>query len=342
MSLPILSVCIATFRRGAFIGKTLESIIGQMDDRVELVVLDGASPDDTAAVVGRYAERCPQLRYQREDINSGVDADYDKAVRIARGRYCWLMTDDDVLVPGAIARVLDALADLPALLVLNAQVRTVDLGEVLQPRLLVQAQDSEFATGDAAGVFTALAAHLKFIGAVVIDRSLWLSREREPYYGSLFIHVGVIFQAPLPGPVRVLAEPVMWIRYGNAMWSARGFEIWMYLWPRLVWSFPGFTEAQKASVCSREPWRKPVKLGVQRALGGFSREEYRRVFAGVGASPSRFAAWLISGLPPRLANAFASLACLAIPRRSRLNLYDLSRNPNASGVSRWVARRLGV
>lgn len=342
MNTPLLSICIATFRRGAFIGQTLESIIGQLDDRVELVVLDGASPDDTAQVVGRYARFCPQLRYQREDSNSGVDADYDKAVRMARGRYCWLMTDDDLLVPGAVARVLAALADSPSLVVLNAEVRSVELAEVLQPRLLAQGEDLEFAPGNDAKVFTALAAHLKFIGAVVIDRSLWLSREREPYYGSLFIHVGVIFQAPLPGVVRVLAEPVMWIRYGNAMWSSRGFEIWMYLWPRLVWSFSGFTNEQKARVCAREPWRKPAKLGVQRALGGFSRADYRRIFDGTSAGPTRLAAWLVSGLPPRLANALASLACLAIPRQSRMNLYDLSRNPNASGVSRWVARLLGV
>ena len=342
MNPPFLSICIATFRRGAFIGETLKSIVGQLDERVEVVVLDGASPDDTAEVVSGYAARCPHIRYFREDRNSGVDADYDKAVRHARGRYCWLMTDDDLVVPGAVARILAALADGPALLVLNAEVRTIGMERVLQPRLLDQGTDRDFRPGDAASVFTALAPHLKFIGAVVMERAIWLEREREAYYGTLFVHVGVIFQAPLPGVVRVLSEPVLRIRYGNAMWSPRGFEIWMFLWPRLVWSFSGFSERERARVCAREPWRNPAKLGVQRALGGFSREDYRRIFADVAAGPAKVAAWLISGLPPGLANALASLACLGMPRRSRLNLYDLSRNPNASGVSRFVARLLGI
>lgn len=339
---PLLSICIATYRRGSFIGQTLDSIVGQLDPRVEVLVLDGASPDDTRQVVSGFVKRHPQVRYRREESNSGVDADYDKAVTHARGRYCWLMTDDDLMVPDAVARVLGALAGCPSLLVLNAEVRTIDLGRVLQPRLLDLDRDMEFVPGDASAVFTSLAAHLKFIGAVVIEREIWLARERVPYFGSLFVHVGVIFQARLPGEVRVLADPVLWIRYGNAMWSARGFEIWMFLWPRLVWSFAGFSVEEKARVCSREPWRKPAKLGVQRALGGFSREDYRRLYAEVPPGPTKLAAWLVSGLPPRLANALAALACLCMPKSSRLNLYDLSRNPNASGVSRMVARWLGV
>lgn len=342
MNPPLLSICIATYRRGAFIGQTLESIVGQLDERVEVLVLDGDSPDDTGQVVSGFVQRHPQVRYRREETNSGVDADYDNAVRHARGRYCWLMTDDDILVPDAVAKVLAALSDAPSLLVLNAEVRTIDLGRVLQSRLLDLERDTDFAPGDAGSVFTGLAAHLKFIGAVVIERDIWLARQRQVYFGSLFVHVGVIFQAPLPGKVRVLADPVLRIRYGNAMWSPRGFEIWMFLWPRLVWSFAGFSEQEKARVCSREPWRKPAKLGVQRALGGFSREDYRRLFASVPPGFAKLAAWLVSGLPPRFANTLAALACLAMPHRSRLNLYDLSRNPNASGVSRLVARWLGV
>src|SRR3990172_8001177 len=102
---PKLSVCIATFKRATFIGETLESILGQVEPGVEVVVVDGASPDDTEEVVRRLAVAHSGLRYHREPVNSGVDADYDKAVGYAQGEYCWLMTDDDVLVPGAIARV---------------------------------------------------------------------------------------------------------------------------------------------------------------------------------------------------------------------------------------------
>ena len=43
---PKLSICMATYNRGKFIGLTLDSIMSQMRSDVELIVVDGASPDD--------------------------------------------------------------------------------------------------------------------------------------------------------------------------------------------------------------------------------------------------------------------------------------------------------
>ena len=105
-----LSICMATFKRGAFIEATLRTILPQLTDDVELVVVDGASPDCTPDVVGRLIAEGAPIRYFREPVNSGIDGDYDKAVGYARGEHCWLMPDDDWLRPNAIARVLEAVA----------------------------------------------------------------------------------------------------------------------------------------------------------------------------------------------------------------------------------------
>lgn len=342
MSVPLLSICIATYNRARFIGETLDSIVGQLSSDVELVVLDGASPDDTAAEVASRSAGHPGVRYVREETNSGVDRDYDKSVQYARGRYCWLMTDDDLLLPGAVERVLAALADGPQLLVVNAEVRSIDFAILLQDRLLAIDADRDYEPDDSRDFFEDVAAHLKFIGAVVVARDSWLQRAREPYFGTLFVHVGVIFQSPPIGRVRVLAEPVMVIRYGNAMWTPRGFEIWMYKWPGLVWSFDGYGDASKARVSAREPWRKLAKLGVHRALGGFSPAEYVRHFGPGTPWAARAKAGLVARLPARLANTIACLACLAIPRKARLNLYDLARGRHATIISRKIAELLGV
>lgn len=101
---PKLSICIATFNRGAFISETLDSILGQIESGIEIVVVDGASPDNTMEVMTAYVQRHQEVKYFREAENSGVDADFDKAVGYARGEYCWLMTDDDLLKPGALAQ----------------------------------------------------------------------------------------------------------------------------------------------------------------------------------------------------------------------------------------------
>ena len=98
---PILSLCIADLQPRAFIGETVQAIVSQLPAvGVELVVVDGASPDNTAEVMARFADRYPAIRYFRE-TGIGLDRDFDKAVGYARGDHCWLMSDDDLLVPGA-------------------------------------------------------------------------------------------------------------------------------------------------------------------------------------------------------------------------------------------------
>ena len=72
MSAPRLSICIATLNRGAFIGETLESIVSQAANEVEIVVVDGASTDNTEDIVRSYAARFPRLRYLRLENKGGV------------------------------------------------------------------------------------------------------------------------------------------------------------------------------------------------------------------------------------------------------------------------------
>ncbi len=334
-----LSICIATFKRGAFIGETLDSILPQISDSVELLVVDGASPDNTPEVMASYQSRHPEIRYFREQVNSGVDGDYDKAVGYALGEYCWLMTDDDILNEGAVATLLSVLTEDPELVVVNSELKTVDMSTVLADSLMDPFGQEKYEPHEAERAFGDVAKYLSFIGGVVIKRSVWLNRDRATYYGSLFIHVGVIFQRPV-GLVRVIRRPLIAIRYGNAMWTSRGFEIWMFKWPSLIWSLANYSPAAKASVCIQEPWRVKKKILLYRALGGYGLEEFRRFIKPKVIGLTRLAYATIAVLPPALMNTLASVYCAFINRKARSDLYDLSRSRHATWLSRTLARML--
>ena len=313
-----------------------------MTGEVELIVVDGASPDNTPDVVARAAVRYPSLRYYREKENSGVDGDYDKAVSYARGEYCWLMTDDDVLLPGAVPRVLTALDARPDVVVVNAEVRNVDLSVKLQsPRLDVR-EDIEYDASRREDFFATAAAYLSFIGAVVIRREVWLSRDRKSYYGTQFIHMGVMFQSPAIGAARVIAEPLIAIRNGNAMWTPRGFEIWAFNWPALLWSFRDFSDSAKRRVCPREPWRRLNYLVFHRALGSYSMTEFRKHLASIARGRARALAWLVALCPAALANLAAVIYLGLFRRGARVALYDVLRSRHAGSTSRLAARALGI
>lgn len=338
-----LSLCIATFRRAAFIGETLASIGEQLVDGVEVVVLDGASPDDTAAVVGAAAVRWPAIRYFRAETNSGVDADYDLAVGHARGDWVWLCADDDLLAPGAIATVLAELARSdPDLLVVDAEIRDRDVARRFEPGRLKFRDRREYSPADNDRFMTDAGNALSFIGGTVIRRAAWLTRDRARFYGSLFIHVGVVFQSPaLPRRV-VLPQPLVRIRIGNAMWTARTFEIWFLLWPRLIWSFPDYGDAAKAAVIAREPWRQASRLLLFRARGGYGAAEYRRFVRPVMGGAGRVLALAVAAVPGRLAHVVTVCGLSAFGRGRGSMMYELLRTSAFSNpLSRAVARLTG-
>jgi len=101
-----ISICIPTKNFGEFIGQTLQSIVSQAVDGLEVVIVDGGSTDNTPEVVEKYGRMFPRLRYIRHDRAMGVDKDLATAIEMASGDYCWLLSADDVLKPGAVSRMI--------------------------------------------------------------------------------------------------------------------------------------------------------------------------------------------------------------------------------------------
>jgi glycosyltransferase involved in cell wall biosynthesis len=321
---PCLSICIATRNRGAFIAETLLSIASQNQTRIEILVLDGASSDNTPHVVTGLQEQIPYLRYVRRDSNGGVDRDYDEAVRLAVGRYCWLMSDDDILLPGAVAAVLEAIDAEYELIVVNSEVRNIDLTRSLDPNRLQRDMDKSYGPDELQQLFLDTSAYLGYIGAVVIRRETWLARDRASYFGSYFIHVGVIFQAPLPGHTLVIAQPLISVRFGNTQWRPKEFEIRMVRWTELVWSLPAISEQTCIQRYRREPWRSAASLFFYRAKGTYDFDQYRRWIRPRAASAwNRLTAFCIALFPGPLANVVGLLYCRQDYRDSNIHYLDM-------------------
>lgn len=279
MKTPLLSICIATYNRAGYIGETLKSIIPQVTQEVEIVVVDGASTDSTRAVVERYADACKQIRYIRLPVKGGVDQDYCKVVEYAQGEMCWLFTDDDLLKPDAIRTVLNEAKKGYSLIVVNAQVMNEDFSKLIFNKLLKMNNDEIFSALELEPLFCRVVVYMSFIGCVVINRDLWLQREKERYFGTEFIHVGVIFQAPLPSPALVVAEPYITIRLGNAQWTSRAFGIWMYKWPELLCSFADISEQARQKYQRTPSWYRLKRFIVHRARREYTLKEYQKWLA---------------------------------------------------------------
>ena len=188
-------------------------------------------------------------------------------------------------------------------------------------------KDRVYPSSGIEALFSDTAGYLTFIGGVVIRRDLWMARERERYFGTEFVHVGVIFQAPLPGTALVIARPLISIRYGMAHWTERSFDIWMFKWPDLVWSLPEISDEVKFRVTPREPWKTLKTLLTFRAMGAYSPKAYQeKVRSRTTGWGQRAVPFLVSILPGRTLNLLGVAYFSCFHRQALMPLVDLKNS----------------
>jgi glycosyltransferase involved in cell wall biosynthesis len=105
---PLVSVIVATFNRGPFLERCLRSILDQTYRRVECVVVDGASRDQSLDILKRLSAEDPRVRFVSEPDEGEVYA-VNKGLDLARGEIVGFQASDDFYVPDAVRTSVDFL-----------------------------------------------------------------------------------------------------------------------------------------------------------------------------------------------------------------------------------------
>lgn len=106
---PILTIAVPTYNRSGNLAHLLRLLSPQLqkEPRVELIISDNCSPDDTPAVVKGFIESGLRCHYIRNAENIGPDGNFLQCYDLARGKYFWLFSDDDVIFPGSLGAILN-------------------------------------------------------------------------------------------------------------------------------------------------------------------------------------------------------------------------------------------
>ena len=107
--LPLVTIVTPSYNQGRFIRATIESVLKQDYPRIEYLVMDGGSTDETVSILREYSDR---LRWVSESDHGQAHA-INKGWRQARGSILAYLNSDDVYLPGAIAQAVAALEAHP-------------------------------------------------------------------------------------------------------------------------------------------------------------------------------------------------------------------------------------
>ena len=106
---PLVSVVIPSYNHAHFLGEAISSVLAQDYPRIEVVIVNDGSSDDTAQVAARF----PEVRYV-EQANRGLAAARNAGLAVCTGELVVFLDADDRLLPGALEAGVRAMAAEPA------------------------------------------------------------------------------------------------------------------------------------------------------------------------------------------------------------------------------------
>jgi glycosyltransferase involved in cell wall biosynthesis len=106
--MPTVSVIVPNYNHARFLRRRIDTILAQTFQDFELILLDDYSTDESRSILGEYATD-PRVRIEFNEVNSGNPfKQWNKGVRLARGKYVWIAESDDY----AEARFLERLVPI--------------------------------------------------------------------------------------------------------------------------------------------------------------------------------------------------------------------------------------
>lgn len=97
---PLLSIVIANYNYGRFLEEAILSILSQgVRDRVEIIICDAASTDNSVEIIKKYADK---ISWWCSEKDGGQSAAFNKGFAHAKGEWFTWLNADDILLPGTV------------------------------------------------------------------------------------------------------------------------------------------------------------------------------------------------------------------------------------------------
>ena len=118
----LLSIIIPTYNRCDFLKECLKSVEKEIQkipkpETIELIISDNASTDSTKEML---KNNFPNITYFCNERNVGVEENVDRCFKYAQGKYTYILSDDDILLPGSLKRIMEVIENEPNYIYINA------------------------------------------------------------------------------------------------------------------------------------------------------------------------------------------------------------------------------
>jgi glycosyltransferase involved in cell wall biosynthesis len=121
---PLLSIALASYNGERFLAAQMRSILSQLDENDELVIIDDGSTDRTLDVVDSFGD--DRVRVLRNERNRGVLAAFERALLATRNEIILLADQDDIWLKGKVSSMVDRFSRDPSTLLVLSDAEVID------------------------------------------------------------------------------------------------------------------------------------------------------------------------------------------------------------------------
>lgn len=122
---PLVSVCIPAYNNAGYIKETIDSILNQTYQNIELIVVDDNSKDNTYEVVSSIPDK--RVKAYRNEKNLGMSGNWNRCLKLVSGEFVKLICADDLIEKDAIEKETRALMENPTAVLAESDSKLVDM-----------------------------------------------------------------------------------------------------------------------------------------------------------------------------------------------------------------------
>lgn len=126
MTEPKVSIAMPVYNGEEFIAQAIDAHLAQTYGDFELVVCDNASEDNTQDICQAYVKQDPRVRYVRNQVNRGANANFNIGFAQTAAPYMRWAAADDLITPGYLAATVDVLDTRPDVVLAHSQSEVID------------------------------------------------------------------------------------------------------------------------------------------------------------------------------------------------------------------------
>ena len=101
----LISIVIPAYNYAQTLPRTVESVVPQLSDDCELIIIDDGSTDNTPQVISDLQQKYPEKIAAERKINGGLASVRNRGIEIARGDWLIFLDADDEMADGAIEHI---------------------------------------------------------------------------------------------------------------------------------------------------------------------------------------------------------------------------------------------